>query len=71
VLDLARALAEISREGLRRIGHAGRRDPDESGYLDPVFEQLATGMSPGQVVLERWEGEWGRSPARLIEYARY
>jgi len=71
VLDLVRALAEISREGLRRIRHAGRRDPDESGYLDPVFEQLATGMSPGQTVLERWEGEWGRSPARLIEYARY
>jgi glutamate--cysteine ligase len=71
VLELARELAAISREGLRRIAHAGRRDPDETAYLDPVSEQLELGMSPGQVVLDRWEGEWGRSLDRLIEYARY
>jgi glutamate--cysteine ligase len=71
VLELAKELAAISREGLRRIAHAGRRDPDESSYLDPVFEQLELGASPGQVVLDRWEGEWGRSLDRLIEYARY
>jgi glutamate--cysteine ligase len=71
VLELARELAAISREGLRRIAHAGRRDPDETSYLDPVSEQLELGVSPGQVVLDRWEGEWGRSLDRLIEYARY
>jgi glutamate--cysteine ligase len=71
VLELARELTEISREGLRRLAHAGRRDPDESGYLDPIFQQLELGVSPGQIVLERWEGEWARSPGRLIEYARY
>jgi len=71
VLELARELAGIAREGLRRIGHAGQRDPDESAYLDPVDAQLATGLSPGEVVLERWEGDWGRSLDRLIDYARY
>jgi len=70
-LELARELAAISREGLRRIAHAGRRDPDETSYLDPVDAQLELGESPGQVVLDRWEGEWGRSLDRLIEYARY
>jgi glutamate--cysteine ligase len=71
VLELARELARISREGLRRIGHAGRRDPDETSFLDPIFEQLERGVSPGQIVLERWEGEWAHSLDRLIEYARY
>jgi len=71
VLELARELAGIAREGLRRIGHVGRRDADETAYLDPIEEQLATGRSPGEVVLERWEGEWGRSLDRLIDYARY
>jgi glutamate--cysteine ligase len=71
VLALARELAGIAREGLRRIGHGGSRGPDESAFLDPVFEQLETGRSPGQVVLERWEGEWRHSLPRLIEYARY
>jgi glutamate--cysteine ligase len=71
VRELADEVAALAREGLRRIGHAGRSDPDESAYLDPIFEQLELGASPGRMVLERWEGEWGRSVARLIEYARY
>lgn len=71
ILALAHELAEISREGLRRIGHAGTSEPDERGFLTPVFEQLGLGASPGQVILERWNGEWKKSPDRLIEYARY
>ena len=71
VLDLARELVDLASDGLRRIGTAGAHDPDERPYLEPVCEQLATGRSPGQVVEERWEGEWARSPSRLIEYARY
>ena len=71
VLELARELAELSRAGLRSIGHAGDRDADETGYLDAVFAQLDLGVSPGTDVLERWEGAWERSVSRLIEYARY
>lgn len=71
VLELARELAAIARDGLRRIGHAGRRDPDESTFLDPVFEQLELARSPGAVVVDRWEGEWAHSVDRLIDYARY
>ena len=71
VADLAGQVASIAREGLRRIAHGGRRDRDEAAYIDPIFEQLEIGASPGRVVLERWEGSWQRSPARLIEYARY
>jgi glutamate--cysteine ligase len=71
VESLARELACISRDGLRRIGDAGVRDADETPYLDPIFEQIELGMSPGQIVAERWEGEWARSMERLIEYARY
>ena len=71
VLELARELAVIARDGLRRIGHAGRRDPDESSFLDPVFEQLELARSPGAEVVDRWEGEWSRSVDRLIDYARY
>jgi glutamate--cysteine ligase len=71
VLDLARELARISRDGLRRIGHAGTSEPDECGFLDPIFEQLERGASPGQVILERWNGSWEKSIDRLIDYARY
>jgi len=71
VLELARRLVEISGEGLRRIGAETGLDPDERGFLEPIRAQLALGKSPGEVVLERWEGEWNRSLERLIEYARY
>ena len=71
MVELARELAEISVAGLRRIAHAGKRDPDETGYLDPVFAQLELGRSPGRLILERWEGDWQRSLDRLIEYTRY
>jgi glutamate--cysteine ligase len=71
VLTLARELAAVSREGLRRIGHAGRVDADETAFLDPVLEQLELGRSPGAIVRDRWDGEWSRSHDRLIEYARY
>jgi glutamate--cysteine ligase len=69
--ELAGELVEIASEGLRRIGAAGALDPDERGFLEPIRAQLALGKSPGEVVLERWEGEWNRSLERLIEYARY
>jgi glutamate--cysteine ligase len=71
VLELARALTDIARDGLARIAHAGPRGRDETSFLDPIYEQLEIGASPGQVVVDRWEGEWGRSVSRLIEYARY
>ncbi|MEN8182313.1 MAG: glutamate--cysteine ligase [Myxococcota bacterium] len=71
VLELARELEDIASAGLRRIGHAGPTEADESGFLDPIREQLELGKSPGQVVAERWEGEWARSLPRLIDYARY
>jgi glutamate--cysteine ligase len=71
VLDLARELVAIASVGLRRIGHGSDSRSDERGFLDPILEVLESGKSPGQVVLERWEGEWRRSPERLIAYARY
>lgn len=71
VLELARELVAVASGGLRRIGHAGDRDPDEQSYLDPVRLQLESGRSPGEEILDRWEGDWARSIPRLIEYARY
>lgn len=71
VRDLAAELLDISAEALRRIGHGRGAEPDERGFLEPVASQLASGRSPGEEVQARWEGDWARSPARLIEYARY
>jgi len=71
LLDLARALVSIAGEGLRRIAERGESPSDEGSFLDPLREQLERGKSPGEVLLERWRGDWDRSLERLIAYARY
>jgi len=73
-LTLAHELVEISAEGLRRQASLGEGEVsrrDESVLLDPVRELLALGKSPGEILLDRWEGEWNRSPEKLIAFARY
>ena len=80
--QIAEELREAGREVFLACGRApwstrriGDRDliwwAHETGFLDPVFEQIALGQSPGQVTVDRWEGEWHRSVDRLIESARY
>lgn len=76
VLDLARELLALAREGLaRQTDLRGQGEPgaagDERSLLEPVAAQLARGQSPGQVLLDEWEGAFGRAPDRLIQYARY
>jgi len=71
VLELANELVDISASGLARIAKRGETDADERNFLEPVREQLALGQSPGETVLEKWQGEWQASAERLIEYARY
>jgi glutamate--cysteine ligase len=71
IAELARELVAIAAEGLRRIGHKDTTGRDERVLLDAVKAQLERGKSPGEIVVERWEGEWERSPERLIENMRY
>jgi len=67
----AQAVVDLAAAGLARIGDRNAAGEDERRFLEPVREQLALGRSPGQVVRDRWEGEWQRSPERLLRYARY
>ncbi len=68
VQERARELVAIARSGLGRLAREGR---DERSFLGPLEDRLERGKSPGEEVLELWQGEWGGSPDRLIEYARY
>lgn len=69
MLEWARELLAISRQGLGRMAEEGLAD--ERSFLEPIEALLERGKSPGEVLLERWQGEWAGSIDRLIEYARY
>ena len=71
VLELARELVETSAEGLRRIGLCNAAGEDESIFLEPLLEITDRGTSPGRELVSRWEGAWGGSIERLVEYAKY
>lgn len=66
--ELARRLAAIAREGLTRQGPATASAAD---LLDSLDEVLERGKSPGEIVLERWQGEWAGAADRLIDSTRY
>ena len=70
-LELAREFVGIASEALKGIG--GRRGivPDESHFLDPVWAQLETGKSPGEILLERWRDGWKQAPEGLIDSCSY
>ncbi len=71
VLEVARELVAISREGLRRQAVRNAADQDETLYLEPLDTILERGSSPAREVLEHWSGEWQGSVSKLIEYAKY
>ena len=47
VLDIAREVVELARDGLRRRAIAGNGSPDEAAYLGPLEETLALGQHAG------------------------
>ena len=71
VQRLAEELVSISAGGLRRIAERGETDKDERNFLDPLRAQLELGKSPGEIIAERWRGEWAHDRNRLIEAVRY
>ncbi|MEP0452672.1 MAG: glutamate-cysteine ligase family protein, partial [Roseibium sp.] len=58
VLDVAKDVLALSKEGLRRRNRLSDGDLDEQVHLAPVEEGLAAGMSPADILLQRYGGSW-------------
>ncbi len=70
VLDIARDLLAISREGLKRRGFLNSHGVDETTYLAPLEETLALGKTPAELVLEKLDGPWAGDLGRVFrDYA--
>lgn len=61
---VARALVELSRDGLARMG-AG-----EERYLDEVSERVTEGLSPADILIANFEGGWHGDMRRVLDSAR-
>ncbi|MCC2110600.1 MAG: glutamate--cysteine ligase, partial [Hyphomicrobiales bacterium] len=70
VLDIARQIVALSAEGLRRRDRHNSNGEDESHFLAPVEETVAGGISPAELMLKRYHGEWAGDIDRVFaEYA--
>jgi glutamate--cysteine ligase len=70
-LEVAQELVGIAAKGLEHSAVRNRAGEDERLFLEPLHEILDRGRSPGQQLVEQWEGSWQRRVDRLIEYAAY
>ena len=67
VRDLAGHVLEIASEGLSRRARLNTAGDNESGFLDPLREVVATGVTPADRLLDKYEKEWNGEVSRIYE----
>ena len=67
--DLAREVMAIARAGLAARGRLNSSGDNETGFLETLDEIVATGKVPAQVMLDRYNGEWGGDIDRIYKYS--
>jgi glutamate--cysteine ligase len=58
VRDIATEVVALAKAGLMRRANKNREGADESIYLAPVEETLATGKTPADRLLDEYESDW-------------
>jgi glutamate--cysteine ligase len=69
LLDLSKQCLAIAHEGLARRKLLDASGRDETRYLAPLDEIVASGRTPAEDLLEKYRGAWGGSVAPV--YAEY
>ena len=65
--ELGQRILAIAESGLNARGRLNASGDNESGFLDPLREVLASGRTPADRLLERYHGEWQQDVARVYE----
>ena len=67
VQDLSARVLEIATEGLSRRARLNSAGDNESGFLDPLREVVATGVTPADRLLDKYSTEWNGDVSRIYE----
>jgi glutamate--cysteine ligase len=65
--DFAAEVLEIAAGGLTRRARLNSAGDNEGGFLDPLRDVVATGMTPADRLLHKYEHEWGGDVSRIYE----
>jgi glutamate--cysteine ligase len=69
--ELGQRILAIAEAGLNARARLNSSGDNESGFLDPLREVLASGRTPAERLLERYEGEWAGDLDRIYEEEAY
>lgn len=67
LLDLAGRILDISSSGLASRNCLNSSGDNETGYLDPLREIVASGKTVAEVLLEKYHGEWNGDLSRVYD----
>ena len=65
--DLAARILDIAHRGLAARQRLNAAGDDETGFLDPLREIVASGKVPAQRLLDLYHGEWGGDITRVYD----
>jgi glutamate--cysteine ligase len=65
--DFAGRVLDIASEGLTRRAKLNSAGDNEGGFLDPLRDVVATGMTPADRLLARFHGEWNGDVSHIYE----
>ena len=67
VRELAATVLDIASDGLSRRARLNSAGDNEGGFLDPLREVVATGMTPADRLLDKYNNEWNGDVSRIYE----
>ncbi len=67
VHQLARQVVEIAAGGLSRRAQLNSAGDNEGGFLDPLHDIVATGLTPADRLLDRFHNEWHGDVSRIYK----
>jgi glutamate--cysteine ligase len=65
--DFAGRVLDIAADGLTRRKQLNSAGDNEGGFLDPLRDVIATGMTPADRLLARFHGEWEGDVSHIYE----
>jgi glutamate--cysteine ligase len=65
--QLGGRILAIAEAGLTARACLNSAGDNESGFLDPLRETITRGMTPAELLLERYHGEWQGNVSRIYE----
>jgi len=67
VHDLAREVLDLASGGLNRRAQLNSIGDNESGFLDPLRDVVASGMTPADRLLDKYHNEWNGDVSKVYD----